>query len=501
MDPGETLLPPHFKVYPWLQATPLPKSSLDPQDQELQALLKVIEWPEPLGPTDFESSTSPQTTDYHLLLPRDTYYVGDRVDVLIIARDHRGLPKSYGGDYFQAKLHSPKLKAGVTGSVTDHRNGSYTASFLLLWPGQAEISIQLVHSSEAIAILRQKRDKGYIYGYFYENNSMEVTECNVEPPGPDVCEYPDKATGQSWFCVRPKHLPCSAYTERLEAKDLTRSPLELRFLNKSVTEKLISSTLKPLLVLPQNRSTDNRGICVPGLQNPDPSGFYYQDVWQSRVCRNRHFPKPSNITECLSGKILYMFGDSTTHQWWRYLVGFIPSLQHIDLHIIPPGPELAIDTTYNFAVQWQMHQGPLTMTHSAIPELRYTVNELDRIGGGKKGLVIVINCLAHFILLPVRIYVHRLRGIRGAVVRLLKRSPQTNVLIKSGNTGYMHIHASDWLSLQLDLVMRAMFSGLPVTILDTWQMTSCHYLPQDLHPGRVIVMNEVDLMLSFICPE
>ncbi|XP_031760475.1 NXPE family member 3 [Xenopus tropicalis] len=120
--------------------------------------MKVIEWPAPPGPTEYNFSTSPLTTEFQLLFPRGAYYVGEYVEVLITARDHGGRPKAYGGDYFQAKLHSPTLKAGVTGSVTDHRNGTYTASFLLLWPGQVEISIRLVHSSEAIAVLKDKRE-------------------------------------------------------------------------------------------------------------------------------------------------------------------------------------------------------------------------------------------------------------------------------------------------------------------------------------------------------
>eukprot|EP00079_Xenopus_tropicalis_P034298 XP_017948069.1 PREDICTED: NXPE family member 3-like [Xenopus tropicalis] len=243
-----------------------------------------------------------------------------------------------------------------------------------------------------------------------------------------------------------------------------------------------------------------RTKCRSGLPIPNPSGFYYQDLWESLVCSNQHFPDASNVANCLAGKNVYMFGDSTLRQWWTYLVDFVPTLKEIDLHVAHhPGPRLAVDTEHNYLVQWRAHQKPLRMEKTWIRELHSIASELDSLGG-RKGLVIVINCWAHFLTFPIEIYVRRLRGIRDAVKRLLELNSEIKILIKSANTGYRFAHSSDWLSLQLDTVMRAMFSDLPVTILDVWQMTSCHREPENLHPSRTIVRNEVDLMLSFICP-
>ncbi|XP_072269306.1 NXPE family member 3-like [Pyxicephalus adspersus] len=477
----------------------------NPKMEESQKFLKLLEWPELPNSTNFMSSTSPKTTECSLLDPRSVYNVGEHVQVFIRAQDHYGHPKTYGGDYFQAKLHSPELKAGVTGSITDHRNGSYTATFLLPWPGICQISISLVHSSEAIAILKRKRetrpDKVFYSGYFHHNGKMANVECNIQPPGQDVCTYRDLHTGEEWFCVRPKGFPCSAYLEHSQSgnrKVLTTA--EEEFLKRSITDQVISSALPHLTVQPQRNTTDDRDICRPGLSNPEPSGYYYQDQWHSRVCRNQNFPTPANVTSCLKGKVVYMFGDSTLRQWWDYLVDFVPSLQKLDLHVSYPGPILATDTEHGYLVQWRAHQRPLTMKRTRLQELKYIANELDGIGGGDDGLVIVINCLAHFIFFPVDVYFRRMMLIRDAVARLLERSKQTTVIIKSGNTGFLSVHGSDWLSWQLDTLMRAMFSGLPVTIVDAWQMTSCHYHPKAIHPRKIIVQNMVDLMLSFICP-
>ncbi|MEE6505907.1 hypothetical protein FKM82_007375 [Ascaphus truei] len=475
-------------------------------DEELQTLLKMIAWPLPPARRTFEFSTNPKSCHYVLLLPRTTYTVGEKLEVLITARDHKSRPKTYGGDLFQAKLHSPKLKAGVSGSVIDHYNGTYTASFLLVWPGETLISVRLIHSSEAISILHEKRDsrpdKVFFHGYFELNGTREVMECNFDLPGRNVCEYPDPVSGEKWVCVRPKNLPCDSYREHSSGGNRNiLSKEENVFLKMSLTDQVIPSKLRPLNVLPQNNlDNDTRGVCTPSLKNPDPSGFYFQDQWESRVCTNQHFNDPSNVTACLSGKVVYMFGDSTLRQWWECLVDFVPSLQKIDLHVTyHPGPLLATDAEHNYLVQWRAHQKPLRMQRTWIHELRYMASELDRLGD-RKGTVIVITCWSHFLSYPIGMYVRRMRGLRGAVTRLLERSPETKVLIKSANTGYRFAHGSDWLSWQLETVMRAMFSKLPVTILDVWQMTSCHRLPEDIHPPNVIVKNEVDLMLSFICP-
>ncbi|XP_040208139.1 NXPE family member 3-like [Rana temporaria] len=507
LTPKNKWYQPPPKSYHSNEATPSLNTSHNLKAEEIQKILKLLEWPEPPNSTSFLSSTNPNTTECSLLDPRTTYNVGERVKVFIRARDHNGHPKTYGGDYFQAKLHSPNLKAGVTGSITDHKNGSYTATFLLLWPGICNISISLVHSSEAIVILRKKRetrpDKVYYAGYFHYKRKKAVVECNAQPPGQDVCSYRDSHTGEEWFCVRPQGFPCTSYLEHSSSgnREILTSA-EREFLNSSVSNKVIPSALPGLVVQPQKRTTEVKNICKPGLTNPEPAGYYYQDKWNSLVCRNRNFPTPATVTACLKGKVVYMFGDSTLRQWWEYLVDFVPSLQRVDLHVsYTSGPLLATDTEHNFLLHWRAHQRPLSMKRTRLQELKYIANELDGMGGGDDGLVIVINCLAHFIFFPVDVYLRRMVIIRDAVARLLERSPRTKVIIKSGNTGFLFIHGSDWLSLQLDTVMRAVFSGLPVTILDAWQMTSCHYLPNKIHPKKIIIENMVDLMLSFICPK
>ncbi|XP_077117704.1 NXPE family member 3-like [Ranitomeya variabilis] len=475
-------------------------------DEELHTLLKLTEWPLPPNTPSLEFSTHSKTSTFSLLNPRSTYVEGEKLEVFIIAKDHKGREKSYGGDFFHAKLHSPSLKAGVSGSVTDNKNGSYTASFILQWPGETMVSIKLMYSSEAISILHEKRetrpDKLFFHGFFVKNGTEEVVECNLDLPGQDVCEYYDEHNEEKWVCQRPKTLPCDAYRDHSSGgfRDVF-SKIEKKFFAKDLIDQEISTSMKPFNVLPQKELSNATKPCTSELKNPNPSGFYYQDVWNSLVCSNQHFNDSNNVAKCLSGKMVYMFGDSTIRGWWDYLVKFVPTLKQIDLHVPHhAGPLLATDAENNYLVHWRAHQKPLRIVRTGVKELHYIATELDGLGA-REGMVIVLNCWAHFSTYPLGLYIQRLWHIRKAVARLLERSPDTKIIIKSANTGYNFPFVNDWLSYQLDIVMRAIFSKLPVTILDTWQMTSCHQEPEDLHPKKVIIKNEVDLMLSFICPK
>ncbi|KAM3926690.1 NXPE family member 3-like isoform 2-T2 [Leptodactylus fuscus] len=472
-------------------------------------LLKNIDWPElPSAVTHFNFSTSPQNCDYHLVNPQDTYRVGEFLDVLITARYHNGQPKNYGGDFFQAKLHNTKMKAGVTGQVKDHGNGSYSVTFLLPWPGEAQVHIRLIHSSEAVDVLERKREshpgKVYFNGYFHYNGSSAVMECNVQVLGNDVCTYLDPVSGDKWQCVRPQKMPCNSliYHSMGSYRKVTNA-LEDSLLSESVTDKTISGSIPSLNVTKDQGSSDlisKLPTCKPGQELLQPSGFYYEDVWTSLVCRGRHFPHPSDVLGCLKGKDIHMIGDSTLRQWFEYLERFIPSLKRIDLHVnYQSGPLIAVDANAGLVMRWRAHGLPLRTTKTMMSDLHYEAAHLAGIGGGPD-TVIVLTLWAHFTNYPVRVYLERLERVREAISALLFRSPETTVIIKSANTGYKSIFGSDWLSLQLDMLMRAMFKGMGVIILDVWDMTSCHYLPDNIHPGPPVIKNEVDLMLSYICP-
>lgn len=164
---------------------------------------------------------------------------------------------------------------------------------------------------------------------------------------------------------------------------------------------------------------------------------------------------------------------------------------------------MAVDSNNNILVHYRCHGPPIRFNTVFSSELHYIANELDRLKGGPH-MVVLISVWSHFSTFSDEIYIRRLRHIRRAVVRLLNRRPDTLVVIRTANLQKIDpeisLYNSDWFSLQKDALLRAMFKGLHVQLLDAWEMTLAHHLPHDLHPPRAIIRHMMDMVLSRICP-
>ncbi|XP_028910879.1 NXPE family member 3-like isoform X2 [Ornithorhynchus anatinus] len=477
-----------------------------PEPPDLEALLS---WPETPGDGgDPAAATSPGTSTYGLAAPpRPAYPLGGRLRALLVARDHRGRPKSHGGDLFRARLYSPGLQAGAPGAVRDLGNGSYLLSFPLLWAGEARVEVRLIHSSEAVAVLRRVRRERpatvNFTGYFRAGREREEAECNVEPPaGGSVCRYPDGQTGEIWFCARPRRLPCRALVGHSFGSYLKVTTMHDEvLLGSNVTDKVLPGGISPIQVVGNSSlALPPRPPCGPGLGLAEPSGFYHRNQWVSLSCASRAFPTPGRVLDCLAGKLVHMIGDSTLRQWWEFLRDTVPSLKAVDLHVpYQTGPLLAVDAGRGLVLQWRAHGWPLRSSQTPVASLHSAARELGGLAGGAD-TVVVLGLGAHFTTFPPAVFARRLAGVRAAVAALLDRAPATLVVVKTANTGYKSVYGSDWLTLQLNRLVRAVFSGLHVALLDTWDMTSCHDSPDNIHPVRTVVRNEVALFLSHVCP-
>ncbi|RXN18761.1 NXPE family member 3-like protein [Labeo rohita] len=353
--------------------------------------------------TNVSMSTSPAHTTFIIENLKESYQIGDKLFVTVHAKNFENKSKSYGGDFFQAKLFWSKTKASVFGEVVDLLNGSYSVRFLLPWVGEAQVAVRLIHSSEAVQVLKRHRDtdsdRVYFNGYY-------------EGPGPNKTRLSETVT-------------CNVNT--------------------------------------------------------------------------RHFTTLTT-TECLKNKHIYMMGDSTMRQWFEFFVKTVSTLKQMNLHVqYQSGPLIAVDVENNIDLHWRAHCVPLRTLKSAVADLHYISNEIDDQAGGPH-TVFIFNLGPHFTTYPLDFYTHRVLRIRKAVLALLQRAPDTTVIIKTVNTGYKDIFGSDWYSLLLNRVLHWAFQDVGVYILDVWQMTACHYSEENIHPGPVI-KNEIDILLSFICPD
>ncbi|KAM9328826.1 NXPE family member 3-like isoform 1-T2 [Pholidichthys leucotaenia] len=491
----------------------LPKEAL-----EASHLLKSIAWPEtPTLPSPLSlNQTSDPTHSTFTILPGrkgGQWYIGDQLEVMIKIYDFQGHPKKSGGDLLLARLHNPKLNAGVAGQVVDHLNGSYSTVFSLLWEGSAQVEVILVHPSEAITVLRkltiEHHDRIFFKSDFRSGKITETTTCNVclDLTKQPVCNYTDLHTSESWFCYRPKKLSCDARINHATGgyKQKTLKTNEEKLFQGGVNMRVSLPAAGPanVTILPKIKG---QAQIKSSIVKSGPSGYYYQGVWRALDGTTvQQFNTSSAISQCLKGKKLHLHGDSTIRQWFEHLTEVSPDLKTFDLHSHRKiGPHMALDYVNNVLVTYRCHGPPIRFSPVPVSELRYIANELDHIIGGPD-TVIVISIWAHFSTYPIEVYIRRLQGIRSAVQRLMSRAPGTLVIIRTANPKALSLSetllVSDWFALQRDKVLRAVFKGVKVHLVDAWEMVLAHYLPHNLHPPPPIIKNMIDVVLSYICPQ
>ncbi|XP_034529892.1 NXPE family member 3-like isoform X2 [Notolabrus celidotus] len=492
---------------------PLPAA----EAKEERLLLDSIAWPEtPIlpSPLSLEQTSDPAHSTFTILPGRGggERHVGDQLEVLIKIYDFRGNAKKTGGDFLVSRLHSKTLTAGVAGRVVDHLNGSYSAVFPLLWEGSAQVEVTLVHPSEAVTVLRRLNkdlpDRIIFEGNFRSVLLSERTTCNVclHQTSQPQCNYTDLRTGEPWFCYKPQKLSCDARISHLKTgyKKAIKTEEEKLF-QRDVNMKVYIKASGPdsVTVLPQTegqtRVSEDRG-------KSEHSGYYYQGVWRALDgTRVQQFNSSSDISQCLNGKMVYMYGDSTMRQWFEYLDASLPDAKEVNLNSPDQaGPFMIWDNVNKLLVTYRIHGLPLRIHIIPASKESYIANELDGLVGGKN-TVVVLGIWAHFSTFPIEFYIRRLQSIRRAVVRLLERAPGTLVVIRTANLQYMTVYNvmgnGDWFSVQVDKVLRAMFKGLNVRMVDAWEMVLDHDLPHNLHPQPPIIKNMINVLLSYICPK
>uniref|UniRef100_A0A8C5B0D2 NXPE C-terminal domain-containing protein n=1 Tax=Gadus morhua TaxID=8049 RepID=A0A8C5B0D2_GADMO len=341
-----------------------------------------------------------------------------------------------------------------------------------------------------------------------------------KPPAPTELHVGDQLEAlvqMQDFQGRPKHYGGDFLVARLHSPELGAgvAGTVVDHLNGSYSVVIHASGPDRIDVLPKKIGTqsllqlENRSI-EPGPVKYNPAGYYYKGSWRLfDGTPVRQFDAKS-ITQCLTGKVMNMYGDSTMRQWFEYLRAFVPGehrhpslCANDSVTITHVGPFMAVDCKHNILLKYHCHGPPIGFSTDRASELRYVANELDRLPGGPN-TVVALSLWAHFSPFPVEVYIRRMRNIRRALERLLARGPGTLAVIRSANLRALDkersLNHSDWFSLQLDRILRNMFMGLAVVFVDAWEMTLAHHSPHNIHPPPDIIKNMISLILTKVCP-
>ncbi|XP_032283865.1 NXPE family member 4 [Phoca vitulina] len=456
--------------------------------------------------THMNTTTSATHSTATILHSRDTYCRGDQLDILLEVRDHLERRKAYGGDFLRARMSSPALKAGASGKVTDFNNGTYLVSFTLFWEGWVSLSILLIHPSEGVSALWRARNQGYdrviFTGQFASGTSHVSTDCAlVLNSSAELCEYLDAQDQEAFYCVRPQHMPCAALThmqsKNTDVSYLSRQEWSL-FERSNVGVEIMENNAINVSKCNNRKTVTMKKKCKFGVASTIPGGHVWKETWDPVSCSLA----PIKMKECLRGKFIYLMGDSTIRQWMEYFKNSINTLKSVDLH--ESGKlqhQLAVDLDENINIQWQKHGYPLVGSLSySVKDIEYIARVIDRTGGGKN-IIVVISLGQHFRPFPIDVFIRRTLNIHKAVQRLLLRSPDTMVIIKTENIREMHGDVerfSDFHGYVQYLAIKDIFQDLNVGIIDAWDITIA-YGTNNVHPPQSVVRNQVSILLNYIC--
>ncbi|CAM9279346.1 unnamed protein product [Lampetra fluviatilis] len=456
--------------------------------------------------TNITCSTSAKNSRITILNGEEPPIVGGTLHVQVAMYDFGNRRKLYGGDFLLARIFSPRLGAASSGVVTDLGNGVYDVRFTLFWPGESSLAFTLVHSSEAVSVLDRVRetipDKVTFLGTFVSGKSKEVTPCHIFPnTAEQVCDFTDPHLREPWMCEKPSTLPCSSLLTIKSRNRNIFSQEEGRFFTREKIWKPIPSAYKIDVAPVTDLLESSLPNCIMGMGNPSPSGYYINNAWCSSYCKMNYFSSPSLVLGCLKGKNIFLLGDSTIGQWFKYLVHFTNGFRLVDRYI--PGkhmPNVAINEDNSITLNWYCHNYPFIATKGTYTkDFRYIANRIDNITGGSD-TVVAISLGAHFTPFPLHVFQTRMHNIKAAVEKLLIRSPETKVIVKLSNVRENSGVAifNNWNTFKLNQVLLELFKTMNVAFIDAWDMTAVLNSAK-IHPNEHIVKNQIDSFLSFVC--
>ncbi|XP_073487823.1 NXPE family member 2-like isoform X3 [Aquarana catesbeiana] len=386
-----------------------------------------------------EKTTSAKNSKVFLRNPKSSYCVGDHLIVQVEMFDYNGNKKTYGGDYLRARMFTPEFGAGSSGKIEDFQNGTYHVHFTLFWEGKIDISIFIIHPSEASSALWRFRNQwhGYIdhLGKFTRHQEVQEAECGFElDKTKELCEYKDQRDEEYFYCVKPQNFNCESLTD-MKSWGRHDKTLCTEF------EHSLFNASNIRVEIPKDFGT----ISVISCNNTLTQFHLYEDNWAHQIF-------------------------------------------HLDLK-------------RNMKITWKRHTYPfITTSYQSWKEERTISREIDLIRGDQR-TVIVLNIGVHFRAYPIYHFIKRLLNIRSAIERLFLRSPQTKVIIKTENTGEMKknfetmsdFHASIHYS-----IMEIIFTDLTVGFVNGWDMTNA-FDSNAIHPAETVIRNEVQMLMTYIC--
>ncbi|XP_072018744.1 NXPE family member 1-like [Amphiura filiformis] len=470
--------------------------------------------------------TSAAFSCYRLVTPQEQITKGSLLHFIIEAHDESQQPMPSGGDFLLATMSTTNpYKASTAGRIVDHNNGTYSVYFYAAWSGNVEINVTLVNPSKAVRFLRDTMwniGPKVFWSATFQNMTIALfsnktfdTNCWVEH-WKDVtsfdCKYPaPNALGDYVFV-------CHQAVDGL-CRPLDVIEMDAKMSNKFTDEAAGENTRyferkyfnQRLLKGPQVIAvSDNNTTLATNIANlVDQSsklshGYWMNKKWTSFVYTN-HWTDASDIQNCLRNKHMLLLGDSTTRQWAENLSELLDLVNGIYREEIR---ELFFENEFpqiNFTYTFRFHPHAITAKRAPYRLYRYFVDILDSISSYEcANTIVVLSPWAHFAQWTRDSYTQRLVKLKEAVDRLKKRCPATPIIVKGSHIREHYTETSKWgwsdyVLLQINILMKEIFTGKGIWFLDVWDMNLSYLSTKFIHMPNAVVQEELKLALAYVC--
>ncbi|XP_072044935.1 NXPE family member 3-like, partial [Amphiura filiformis] len=459
---------------------------------------------------------------YHVI-NNGSIWKGDIVKIRIDARDKYNQARFVGGDFWFAWLDSKKPVASTAGKIFDYNNGTYLVSFLAAWAGPADINIILVHPSDATTFMKEvfwNTDKKIFWQALYQSphnpNVTQTVLCTIQSPGiwENKCTYPRPiANGRTSFvCDKPTGLPCSSIAQfKAHGKMINDRMTEIlgdkKFLfeggnyNQKISGNIEMLHFKESSV---NFNLDGLPNCQPQTPIPTITGYWMENQWHPFHCRKYNcWTNSTKVAECLRNKEIRIMGDSNGRQYYNGIIPLLPP-EPADVDVKKAEHMHWYTKTYNISMTFDFHPEGIGNHWFRFGGLHYEVDILDQLINAHCNYVIMVSTWAHFTQWTRSAFVERLRLLREAVDRFVKRCPDAPIIFKSPHPRehkwlQSRLLCSDFMLYQLRKILRKTFADSGVFYLDVWDMNIAFPAKNSVHMPTTVVDQELFMILSYVC--
>ncbi|XP_025108730.1 NXPE family member 1-like [Pomacea canaliculata] len=479
---------------------------------------------EPL--TDVNAAATHTTSLLQLagLVPNRTYRQGEVVTVRVDIRDAHSRPANKGGHSVRVWMADRARGLSAAASVADLNNGSYLASFPVLWAGRTTVFAALMESREYRRILLHgldtRKTSQPVFAGFTMGNISETTFClsvPVIPSTAEVCNFTSVNDGLPWYCGRPTNpeLTCDDwFVSRSPFDGMKESPvtqseaLLLNHMKEYTAKKGRIFRLPQTVHINADGGTGHKADQPCHLLQPrvtwddrSPSGFWSGQNWSHLLCQ---LPSLNSLflEKCFKNKTFFMLGDSNARTIFEAIARLSKCTMSLAVHPsnLPTHiPKSCDSKVLSFHQEWKPHAYPF---HNSAPwNFRLVKHSasfyLDRIPS-RGNYVILIHLYLHFQFHHSHLFMLHVRDAVRGVRDLLARNPAAKVVVR-GPHAWLPV-SGDWHGLRVRRLLREEFRRLEdkVVYLDFWDMTvACENLLS--HPDQYVLNTMTRIFLGHVC--